>query len=279
MVGWEEERNTCVNNIVNTWYQNGMHRSIILLYKMSHCLDQQMKNICLNTSTTPSTTPSTTSSCADESDWEEQDDSVGFPPFNFEEFDRQRQLHESSIRGSNVMTTAVNAPPPPPQIALEYANLEREIRKQREITKQLKQKQVEMEKDFFQELSNLPNNVVETNDLRFSIRTRKKRSRLDSNHMVTCIASYAAHYGCYPKDEPRYSEFVQLHQDLEWIQQQRSQDPTNDTLRRQQLDLNQKKKDMYMFMGMDMVRYIERSRSESLVPFLSRRSRKRRKIK
>ena len=207
-----------------------------------------------------------------EDDLHVDDEELASIEFDFETFEKQRRLHEEMLKQSSKKTIL----PPPPQIAIRYASLEKEIRKHREVTKQLKTEQRELEDQFVSELESLPNGAVETNDLHFSIRTRKKRSRMDTNHIVTCIASYAAHYGMVPSDEPRRSEFVQLHQDLKWIADERSTKPNDATLRQHHLDLNMKKKEMYMFMAMDIHRYIERSRSEMTVPFLSRRSKKRR---
>lgn len=191
--------------------------------------------------------------------------------FDFDTFEKQRKLHEEMLRQSSQKTIL----PPPPPIAIQYASLEKEIRKQREVTKKLKREQSELEEQFVNELETLPNGAVETNDLHFSIRTRKKRSRMDTNHIVTCMASYAAHYGMIPSDEPRRSEFVQLHEDLKWITDERSKNPNDARLRQHHMNLNVKKKEMYMFMAMDIHRYIERSRSEMTVPFLSRRSKRR----
>ena len=135
-----------------------------------------------------------------------------------------------------------------------------------------------MEEQFVNELETLPNASVETNDLQFSLRTRKKRSRMDSEHLITCNASYAAHYGIIPSDEPRHSEFVELHQEIAWIASERKKNPGDASLREQQIELARKKKEMYMFFAMDMHRYAERCRSETTVPFLSRRAKKRRKL-
>lgn len=241
-------------------------------------LIQQMNNLNIFATQTLSPDPMSVSSTDDEDFGNSPPPEL--QPLHPKQFEEQRRIHEELLSlSSSSSSSATNTPRiEPPQIAIEYASLEQQIRKQREITKQLRERQGKLEEQFFQELENLPNGSVETNDLRFSIRTRKKRSRMNSDHIVTCNASYAAHYGLIPSDEPRHSEFVELHQEIAWVMNERKKDPENEELRAHQFALAKKKKEMYMFLAMDMQRYVERSRSETTVPFLSRRSNKRRKL-
>lgn len=195
-------------------------------------------------------------------------------PLDMEEFERQKILHSELLYNGTGMSSKIITKPP--DIALECEKIEEQIREHQAVTKELKDRRTALEPELFKELQELPNQSVHTDHMTFSIRNRKKRSKMNTEHIVRHLASYAAHHEWYPKDEPRRSEFLQLFADIKWITEERKKDPSNAVLRSQYLELLSKRKEMYMFLGMDEMNYAKMSREETIEPCLSRRVKRRR---
>ena len=195
-------------------------------------------------------------------------------------FNTQRNLSQqhSELLGSHIAPSFPVAPVVPVKnVAEKYETLEKEIRKQRATTKRLRTEQNKLEPFLVEHLEKMPNSTAQTNDMTFSIKTRKKRKRMDPDHIIECLASYSCHYKIYPQDD-RKNEFSQLHQQIDDVNRLRAQNPSDDTLIQEQIRLNNEKRNLYTLFAMDQMRYIERSRTSEIVPFLSRRAKKKRKI-
>lgn len=164
------------------------------------------------------------------------------------------------------------------QIEQTWMTLEERIREEREITRQLKQKQSQLEPLFMQHLGRQPGATLESDHFKVMIQNKKKKSKMNGDHIMKCLSSYLAHYSMIPNDHRKFA-FEEMSSEFDRVRKERSEITTpNPMLETQAHEVARQRKDMYTLLAMDIVRYMESARSEELVPVLSRRSLKKRRL-
>lgn len=160
-----------------------------------------------------------------------------------------------------------------------YAQFERKIRQQRVLTKTLTEERNKLEPEVFEHLKTLPNAMSKSDDLTFAILNKKRKRPMNTEHMIEHIASFNAYHSMYPDDHRCSADFDAVEHEFENLRDLLKKDSSNSDVRSQLVACNRRRRELYTLVASDLVQYIESSRQQYIVPTLSRRSNKRRKIK
>lgn len=164
----------------------------------------------------------------------------------------------------------------PTNVSLIFNELEQKIRSQKSLTKTLSDKQKQLAPQFLEELKKRPNATLETDQMTFSLRQKKRKRKIDGEIIVKSLASYLENFNMVPNDETKRKRFHDIENSLRQISQKELEYPENEQYKVQRVFLLQKKSEFFIFLAMEIMNFIERHRPEEIKPFLSKRRKKRR---